>query len=72
MKFSIFEKNSIDETEVVINCKSRNPEIDKLAKHILQYDESISCRRDGRNYNIFILRLWITCVLRQLRRRPMN
>ena len=28
MKLSIFEKNSIDETEVVINCKSRNPEIE--------------------------------------------
>lgn len=54
MKLSIFEKKSIDETEVVINCKSKNPEIDKLAKHILQYDESISCRRDGRDYNIRI------------------
>ena len=54
IKLSIFEKKSIDETEVVINCKSRNPEIDKLAKHILQYDESISCRRDGRDYNIRI------------------
>lgn len=54
MKLSIFEKKSIDETEVVINCKSRNPEIDKLAKHIIQYDESISCRRDGRDYNIRI------------------
>ena len=54
MKLSIFEKKSIDETEVVINCKSRNPEIDKLAKQIIQYDESISCRRDGRDYNIRI------------------
>lgn len=54
MKLSIFEKKSIDETEVVINCKSRNPEIDKLAKHIIQYDESISCRRDGRDYNIMV------------------
>ncbi len=54
MKLSIFEKKSIDEIEVVINCKSKNPEIDKLAKHILQYDESISCRHNGRDYNIRI------------------
>ena len=35
MKLSIFEKNTIDETEVVVNCKQKNHEIEKLAKHIL-------------------------------------
>ena len=54
MKLSIFEKKSIDETDVMINCKIRNPDIDKLMKYILQYDERISCRRDGRDYNIRI------------------
>lgn len=26
MKLSIFEKNTIDETEVVVNCKQKNHE----------------------------------------------
>lgn len=45
MKLSIFEKNTIDETEVVVNCKQKNHEIEKLAKHILLYDGSIRCRK---------------------------
>lgn len=54
MKLSIFEKNTIDETEVVVNCKQKNHEIEKLAKHILLYDGSIHCRKDDREYNIKI------------------
>ena len=34
MKLSIFEKNTIDETEVVVNCKQKNHEIEKLAKEV--------------------------------------
>ena len=54
MKLSIFEKNTIDETEVVVNCKQKNHEIEKLAKHILLYDGSIRCRKGDREYNIKI------------------
>lgn len=54
MKLRIFEKNTIDETEVVVNCKQKNHEIKKLAKHILLYDGSIRCRKDDREYNIKI------------------
>lgn len=54
MKLSIFEKNTIDETEEVVNCKQKNHEIEKLVKHILLYDGSIRCRKDDREYNIKI------------------
>jgi DNA-binding LytR/AlgR family response regulator len=52
MRVRIEEIAGLDETEIVIRCRERNEEVERVTNALGLFERNVSARKDGRTYRV--------------------